>query len=155
MLFFSLNSPSSPNKNIDFILRACIALDIDLQNWATKNDITYTRFVDDLSFSAKTPIITKHINEIKEITDKHNLKIEHTKTKLFGKEQIKTVTGIVVGETNISIAKDYYKELNKDIDRLQKTVEVHIITGQVYKADAIKNFKKVIMGKINFIAIGM
>ncbi|MCD4793391.1 MAG: reverse transcriptase family protein [Bacteroidales bacterium] len=131
---------------------ACSGLDKELQQWADTRIITYTRFVDDLTFSSNMPITKQHYNEIKEITDKYDFQIETTKTKWYGKEQEKTVTGLTVGET-IAIPEAYYTELDKDLHRLQKTTEVHIITGQVYKADAGKKFKQEIMGKINFIAV--
>jgi len=146
-----MGAPTSPALS-NF---ACIDLDNDLQKWAEDNAITYTRFVDDLSFSSKKPISRIHLQEIIKITDKYELRLKPTKTKFYGKNQTKSVTGIVVGQNSLSIDEDYYKELNKDLERLQKTVEVHIITGQIYKADALKKFKQEVMGKINFIAIVM
>ena len=146
-----MGAPTSPALS-NF---ACIGLDNALEKWAVDNQITYTRFVDDLSFSSKQPITPWHFSKIKAITDQYQLKIEPTKTKYYNKNQEKTVTGIVVGKTRVSIALDYYKELDKDIHRLQKVMEVHIITGQIYKQEGIKKYKQQVMGKINFIATVM
>ena len=143
-----MGAPTSPALS-NF---ACMDLDKDLEKWATENQIIYTRFVDDLSFSSKQPITPLHFYKIKAITDRYQLKIEPTKTKYYGKNQEKIVTGIVVGKTKVSIASDYYKELDKDLDRLRKVMEVHIITGQIHKQEGLRKFKQEVMGKINFIA---
>jgi RNA-directed DNA polymerase len=133
---------------------ACISMDKELQQWADNHNITYTRFVDDLSFSSKQLITQQDFLEIIRITEKHQLKVDPDKTKWYDKSQIKTVTGLVLGD-KVEILKEYYEELDRDLDRLQKAIEVHIITGLLYKAEAIKKFKQEVMGKINFIAVVM
>jgi len=55
-----MGAPTSPALS-NF---ACISLDRDIQNWAKTNQITYTRFVDDLTFSSKKPITKTHFNNI-------------------------------------------------------------------------------------------
>ncbi len=134
---------------------ACIDLDKELQNWAKQNNITYTRFVDDLSFSSKQKITQEHYQQINKITDKHQFKIDMAKTKWFIKKQIKQVTGLVLGNDKIEIPPQYLTELDKDLHRLQKTIEVQIITGNIHKSIITKKFKQEIMGKINFIAVVM
>ena len=142
-----MGAPTSPVlSNI-----ACINMDKELKKWADINKIIYTRFVDDLSFSSHFLVEQDKFNEILQITDKYEFKIGPEKTKRFGPQQEKTVTGLVV-DKQINIPPDYYDELDKDLLRLQKSAEVHIITGQVYNAGAIKKFKQAVTGKINFIA---
>ena len=130
---------------------ACINLDKEIQTWANKNNITFTRFVDDLSFSSKNIITQQHFKDIKKITDKYEFKIDAEKTKWYNKHQEKIVTGLIVKD-KIELQEKYIIELEKDLDRLQKTIEVQIITGNINKPTASKKFKQEIMGKINFIA---
>ncbi len=133
---------------------ACVPLDRELKLWADKNSITYTRFVDDLSFSSKQTITQQHFLELMKIVEEQQLKIEPSKTKWFGIKQTKVITGLVLGK-KVKIQKGYYDELDRDLDRLQKAIEVQIITGLIYKAEAIVKFKQEVMGKINFIAVVM
>jgi len=133
---------------------ACVPLDNELEQWADNHSITYTRFVDDLSFSSKQAITQQHFLEIIKIFERNQLIIEPTKTKWFDKKQTKTVTGLVLGE-KVKIQNEYYEELERDLDRLKKAIEVQIITGLLYKAEAIVKFKQEVMGKINFIAVVM
>lgn len=130
---------------------ACVSLDHELVQWSNIHDITYTRFVDDLSFSSKQTITQQDFREIKAISEKKQLKLKPFKTKWFDKKQEKIITGLVIGE-KVNIQKRYFKELDEDLDRLKKAIEVHIITGLTYKAEAIVKFKQEVMGRINFIA---
>jgi len=131
----------------------CIDLDNALLQWSRQNHIIYTRFVDDLTFSSKKEITTEQVEQIENIIQKHQLKIERAKTKIYNKNDIKTVTGIIVGKEKLTIDRDYYTELDKDLERLQKSIELNIITGHLNDTYAIKKFKQELMGKINFIAI--
>jgi RNA-directed DNA polymerase len=66
--------------------------DLELIELCKKNNITYTRYVDDLTFSS--PQDFKHLlNQILEIVISHGFKISYRKTS-YSKNQ--TVTGIVV-----------------------------------------------------------
>lgn len=129
-----------------------IFLDKQLSNWANLNNITFTRFVDDLSFSAKSkPISPTHFEQIKKIALKSRLNFNPKKTKYFNKTDKKTVTGLVLNKT-VDIDKAYYLELDKDLERLQKVIEVHYITGKTQGLAFLKEFKQQIIGKINFIS---
>lgn len=131
---------------------ACIELDTALEQWSAKNNITYTRFVDDLSFSANHKITQQHFLQIQQITNKYQFKLNQTKTKWYGINDTKIVTGLWVKDT-IELPNDYLIELDKDLNRLQKTIEVQIITGNIDRPTASKKFKQEVMGKINFIAV--
>lgn len=130
-----------------------IQLDKDLSNWATLSNLVYTRFVDDLCFSSKkTPLSQKYFTDIQQIALKYHLQFNPSKIKYFGKSDTKSVTGLVLNDT-VDIDKAYYIELEKDINRLHKVIEVQHITGKTQGLAFIKTFKQEIMGKISFISI--
>lgn len=127
--------------------------DITLQKWANDNELKYTRFVDDITLSSAQKIIGKnHLNQIDTICRNHDLKLNAEKTKFFKPGDLKTVTGLVV-TGDVTIHPDYYNELDEDMERLKRLMEVDIITGHLHKGDMIKKFKQEVMGKVNFISI--
>ena len=128
-----------------------IAMDKELNKWATNKQFIYTRFVDDLSFSSKNKPITKtDFNQITAITANYHLNFNPNKTNYFGINDKKTVTGLVLNKT-VDIDKEYYLELDKDLNRLHKVMEVHYITNKTQGLSFLKEFKQQIIGKINFI----
>lgn len=131
---------------------ACIEMDQELEQWCLLNQITYSRFVDDLSFSSDSHITETYFENIKNITQKHHLYIDPEKTKWFDDTKPKIVTGLYISD-KVDIPPDFYKELDADLLRLKHVNEVHYLTGALHKADALKNFKQQVMGKINFIAV--
>lgn len=69
-----------------------LSADLDLINLCNQNNITYTRFVDDLTFSSQQDF-SNLLNDILEIVTSHSFKISYRKTKYSSNQ---TVTGIVV-----------------------------------------------------------
>ncbi len=144
-----MGSPTSPVLS-NF---ACILLDNELLNWATKNEIVFTRFADDMTFSTNTkPFDTKQLQKIVDICSKHNFVLQKKKTKFYNELDIKSVTGLVLNET-VDIDIIFYKELNEDITRLRYLVETTIILNNAAHSKTLKKFKQEIQGKINFIGM--
>lgn len=82
--------------------------DFELIQLCNANNITYTRYVDDLTFSS--PIDFKHLlNEILEIIKKNNFKLSYRKTKYKGNQ---TVTGINIFLNKIE-TPEHIKEKSK------------------------------------------
>ncbi len=142
-----MGAPTSPVLSNFYTL----PLDLLLKNWADNLNITFTRFVDDLSFSFKNlPISDIHLNQIRQIAQSSNLFIGNDKTKFFNPQDVKIVTGLCVGDT-VSVSSDFYKELKKDLGRLRSVIEYNHIMGDQKKSNNLTKFKQEIMGKINFI----
>ncbi len=140
-----MGAPTSPVLSNFYTL----SLDQDISTWANRHKITYTRFVDDLSFSTKNiPLTDEHYSEIKTISQKYNLTFGEDKTRFFSSSDTKIITGLMLNET-IDIVPEFYQELDKDIRRLQAVMEVNHILGTT--TAQLKIFKQEIMGKIAFI----
>lgn len=81
-----------------------------IELFTKENQITFTSFVDDLTFSS--PVNFKHkTSEILEIIKLGNFKISHAKTNF--KTKFPIVTGLVVKNNSISITKEYKESLKK------------------------------------------
>jgi len=128
-----------------------ISLDNKLLKWANQNKLTYSRFVDDLTFSSKTKKITqKHFSQINNICVVNHLTLNKQKTHFYNKEDIKTVTGLLLSDT-IDIQPDFYKALDKNLQRLKAIIEANILINNFQKNEVLNKFKQKIFGQINFI----
>ncbi len=132
---------------------ATIELDHALTAWAKENNVVYTRFVDDLTFSSKEKASDSILLEqIQSICEAYHLALNPHKTKIYDAEDIKKVTGLVLRDT-IDIEPGFYTELDKDLRRLRKIAEVNVIMDKHNHNDLLRDFKKEIDGKINFIGM--
>lgn len=142
-----MGAPTSPVLSNFYTL----SLDEELIIWAKNNHFTYTRFVDDLSFSSKSkPINQFHYQQIQNISKTYNLYFGEDKTRFFNPNDTKIVTGLALNQT-VAIVPEFYIELQKDINRLKAVIEVNHITGNLQNNRNLRSFKQEIMGKINFI----
>jgi len=130
-----------------------IPLDNEILQWADSNHITYTRFVDDFTFSSsKEAFSAWHLDEIDRICSKYNLKLNDKKTKFSDPDDEKMVTGLVLNKT-VDIPAEFYNQLKKDLYRLQGVYEVSILTRQMEHNILLEEFKQVVQGQINFIGM--
>ena len=92
-------SPTSPVlSNL-----VCWELDQDLIRFASENDLNYSRYADDLSFSSLSPIGEGLLIEILAIIQTHRFVINNKKVRLKHAGQRMVVTGLTVNEkVNVS-----------------------------------------------------
>ncbi len=85
-----------------------------LQKFATTNNLTVTRYADDITFSSKTAISAKTVNDIQLITrttlNTKKLEIQRVKTKVKTSRNRLSVTGIVVNKV-LNVDREFYMNL--------------------------------------------
>jgi len=143
-----MGSPTSPPLS-NF---ATIALDNDLLNWAKQNHFSYTRYVDDLSFSSNMQISNTHFEAISEILISHRFAPDPKKIKWYGKCDRKEITGLLL-EDKITIPKEFYKEFDNE---LAKFKEVWIMAHQYpdhHAFEWINKLTQMIHGRLAFISM--
>lgn len=129
----------------------CIAFDQDVSIRAKANGWVYTRYVDDISISSVSSESLEQLESfMKMLCAEYELKLNNSKTALFGPNQMKEITGLVIDDP-ISIQTSFYAELKKDIERLKSISEAEALTG-VYSAHLKEALTSAIEGAINFIA---
>ncbi len=139
-LYLSIGSPSSPLIS-NFIM---ILFDEAILDFCNQNNISYTRYADDLAFSTNTPnILNTLINKIdsicSEIKYPHNLKINKDKTVFTSKKHNRTLTGLVISnDGKISIGRDKKRKLR---------AEAHKASLGLLEQDQLEKFK----GKLAFL----
>lgn len=142
-----MGAPTSPAlSNI-----ATIPFDNMMEKWAKNNNLKYSRFVDDLSFSSNTffePIIT--VQNIEKQCLNFNLKLNTSKTLFFDKDKPKIITGILLDDP-LSIPNKFYDELNDDLLKLKHLIEVQLQYNEEVNHNLLKKLKQQIKGQLNFI----
>jgi len=141
-----MGSPTSPPMS-NF---ATIQLDIELLKWSHKNAITYTRYVDDLSFSSKQPIKEQHLNQIIEITNTHRFNIDPEKTKWYDKDEIKEITGLIVGKT-ITVPEDFITGFEDELKKLKELYVYALQYPDYHVLDWMTKLKQILNGRLAFI----
>ena len=138
-------APTSPMlsnivmKNFDDIIGA----------WCKKRNIAYTRYCDDLTFSADTPLYNVYV-KVKDMLEKRGFEINEDKTKFVTNSSSQRVTGLTVNE-KVSIPREYKRKLRQDIyyalkfglaDSVVKTEKNEFIKNGVVDREAYYNHLK-------------
>ena len=97
----------------------CAKLDARIQGYAGPRGIVYTRYADDITFSAQTASkiqkIKQFINTI--ITDE-GFKINKNKTVVCGTKRQKKVTGLIISENSVGIGREKHREIRAKLHHL-------------------------------------
>ncbi|MBK9479665.1 MAG: RNA-directed DNA polymerase [Bacteroidetes bacterium] len=89
-----IGAPTSPVIS-NFI---CLKLDADLQNFCAANELNYSRYADDLSFSSNSSISNDTILDLINLITKNDFTVNYKKLRLKSSNKRQTVTGITVNE---------------------------------------------------------
>ncbi len=89
-----IGAPTSPSI-ANFI---CYNLDNELQQFCDTNALSFSRYADDLTFSADSKIQSDTILDIVSIINKHNFSINEKKFRIQSSNRKQTVTGLIVNK---------------------------------------------------------
>lgn len=117
-------------------------LDYRLYSLCKKNRLTYTRYFDDISVSGNIRVKTLEKTFI-QIISEEGYKTKPSKRKLFGPEQNKEITGILISDGRLSIVKE--GEIRKYIIALKQN------GFGALASDNIEKEKRSLLGKIMFL----
>ena len=100
-------------------------MDVEIEKYAKKHNLIYTRYADDLAFSHKdkTYNIGAHIKPIEEIVRRHKLHINYKKTKVRRPHNRMSITGIVVNE-KLSVPRWKWRNFRAELHNLIKKNQV-------------------------------
>ena len=97
----------------------CRQMDRELKSIADKNDLVYTRYADDISFShaRKNFKITKVIEQTKKILSYYGLKLNKKKTRVLRPHKRMCITGVVINE-KLSVPKYVWRNVRAQLHNL-------------------------------------
>lgn len=122
--------------------------DEEIGIWCEKNQIAYTRYSDDMTFSGDFDP-TKVIVKVRKLLSKIGLKLNNHKTHVIKRSSKQVVTGIVVNE-KAQLSSEYRREIRKEIYYIKKFgVSSHLKKCNI-NIDAQKYITK-LYGKILYV----
>ncbi len=144
-----MGSPTSPVLSNS----TTIALDGQLENYTHSAGITYTRYVDDLTFSSKNEFSPFDFEVIYDFIHRNGFQVNEKKFKKFGPHEMKEITGLLLMDNQVQLPNGYLEQINEEINRLKNTliVEQRFKTGMSMRK--LKLLKQEIQGKISFSAM--
>ncbi|MGX4265315.1 retron St85 family RNA-directed DNA polymerase [Clostridioides difficile] len=112
----------------------CKRLDRRLENLASKRDITYTRYADDLIFSCNDEVLLiKTKNAILDILKSEGMEINKLKTKFIRPGSRKKITGLHIDKNKVVVPRDTKR-------KVRAMIHYAIVTGDYSKSDEIKGY---------------
>ncbi len=148
-------SPTSPIlSNI-----VCQKLDRRLHGLAKSSNCRFTRYADDITFSANKDAFNQEFKiELKRIIEEQNFTINEEKVRLQGLGYRQEVTGLIVNE-KVNVTKKYIREIramlhNWDTLGYEKASQVFRQFYKVGKSHVKKenpSFRNVLWGKLQFL----
>lgn len=121
--------------------------DIELGNWCNINNITYTRYSDDLTFSMD--LFNKElIRKVRTMLYKYGLELNNDKIHVVRNSQRQSVTGIVVNK-KVSVEKKYKNKIRQEIYYINK----YGLVSHMYRNKIINKDKYIhsLLGRINYV----
>lgn len=127
---------------------ACRQLDAELTEFCKKMNLVYTRYADDMTFSAAQKIDAQAFNVLKGIIEKADFKINERKLKFYGPTDPKIITGLIVTD-KVALEPNYLPKLKEEIQRLKETIMSQNEQGQ-FSNKWVEQFKRQVRGRLNF-----
>jgi hypothetical protein len=124
-------------------------LDYRLFKLAQKNNIKYTRYADDITFSGNSNIITKKLYSlIKKIIEEEGFKVNEKKVHFSSKSFRQEVTGLIINNDKVTVNSKYVKKIEQELYYIKKYgLENHIKYAEIKNGFYLEHLK----GKIMFV----
>lgn len=122
----AMGAPTSP------VLSNLATLPVDeaLATLAESRGWTYTRFADDLTFSASECIAPAQVQEVRNTALAFGLVFNEAKFIVRSPAMPKTVTGLVVTETDVELPAEFVTDTLNEIGKLGHLLEIHYRSGR-------------------------
>lgn len=124
-----MGAPTSPGLS-NWV---CRGLDRDLTEMARRWGCRYSRFADDLTFSAAEGFSTHQIQEIRARSQCCGYRFNDEKLRVYGPSADKIVTGLCIYEDHVGLTDDYFKELDAEIVKLRHAHELLHREGSIFR----------------------
>lgn len=134
----------------------CLPFDAKIANYCRDFEITYTRFVDDLSFSSNQPLTQEVMDYIHTVITQEGYRINSKKEKYYLPEHTKEVTGLVLNGNKPDVSPAFLDDLKRGVEELTDYRRVNrLLESRKEKRIApIEGYEKLLQsveGALNFL----
>ena len=123
--------------------------------WCEERGIAYTRYCDDLTFSADYPLVSLSY-KVSEMLSRWGFRVNEEKTKFIYRSSCQRVTGLCVNE-KVSVPSEYKRGLRQDVyyalrfgleDSMRKSGKAEYFCDGNWDTE---RYLQSLLGKINFV----
>ena len=123
-------------------------IDETLGAWCEKRGVSYTRYCDDLTFSADRPLYDVY-NKAVSLLESRGFTVNESKTRFITRAGRQTVTGLVVNEKT-GVAADYKRRLRQEL-HYAVTYGIADAAARVQFEGTPRNYAHRLLGQLNFV----
>jgi len=127
---------------------ACRRMDERLTEYCDNMLWAFTRYADDMSFSANQPFTKDKTQMLRTIIEEEGFVINENKVHYFGKGEAKIVTGLLVSN-KVTLPENYLPELKNEIRRLSDVMRAQNEQGQI-STRWVEQLKQQVRGRLQF-----
>jgi RNA-directed DNA polymerase len=129
----------------------CLSLDAQLEAIAREYEWTYTRFIDDLSFSSYQPFDTAQVEAIEKTMAAEKFAINNKKLTIRKIKDKPEVTGLVLKKKKPDISERFIRDLQQNILWYHAMSEEKMIMRQIFTAQLVNRFRRLLQGQLEFV----
>ena len=127
---------------------ACFLFDRRLMRFAEEQQLTFTRYADDLTFSSNRKIGDTTINAIKDIITSYGFVVNEQKTRTFTAIGSQVVTGLKVNE-KVNVDRTYIRNIRAMLHNWDKNGLVKAAAQNLNEYQ----FINILKGKLDFLSM--
>ena len=98
----------------------CYNLDKRFFCYALKNNLTYTRYADDVTFSCDDPSLLPNVSFVGKVVESEGLSLNEKKTGTYGQDSRQMVTGILIDGEKAHVPQKFKREIYRHLHFCKK-----------------------------------
>ena len=129
----------------------CLNLDKKLLELAQEHGWTYTRFIDDLSFSGFQKFTAEQIDAIAKILTSEHFAMNTKKLTISKIKDKPEVTGLILKTSKPDISRKFITALKKNIRLYHRMANEDMTIRQLFPAALVMRFRRFLHGQLHFV----
>lgn len=129
----------------------CLGLDERLKELVRKYEWTYTRFIDDLTFSSFKKFKPKHIEAIEKALSDEGFLINSKKLNICKIKDKPEVTGLILRKKKPDVSQRFIKDLEHNIRLYHAMTDDKMLMRQIFTAPLVQRFRRFLHGQLQFV----
>jgi RNA-directed DNA polymerase len=135
---------------------ACGGMDALLTEIANQQDLVYTRYADDMTFSSKKKISSRLILQLKDAINNSKFIVNEQKVHLTHRRDLPEITGLILHKKRVDIAPSLLRNIQKQLVLINAFSQVQITPHDgLYSPDlpkeVLNKLRATVHGQLNFV----